>query len=148
MAILTRQEIDSYLSQPYVAMLTSVRPDGRPHAAPVWFLWQGVSPGEEGEGRALVMTGNSAVKVRNLRRNPAVTLAVANDHRPYQYVGLEGEARLTQDNMAELVHRICAKYDGPEQGAVYAEELLQHGNMVVIDVEVQRIISWKQDEYE
>jgi PPOX class probable F420-dependent enzyme len=106
--------------------------------APVWFVWQ--------EGRALVMTGGSSVKVRNLRGNPSVTLSVASDTRPYQYVSLEGEANLTQDNMAELVHRICTRYDGPEQGAAYAQELLEHGNMVVIDVQVKRIVSWKQDD--
>jgi general stress protein 26 len=104
----------------------------------VWFVWQ--------EGRALVMTGGSSVKVRNLRGNRSVTLSVASDTRPYQYVSLEGEANLTQDNMAELVHRICTRYDGPEQGTAYARELLEHGNMVVIVVQVKRIVSWKQDD--
>ena len=140
MAKLTQQEIDSYLSEAHVALLTSIRPNGRPHVAPVWFVWQ--------DGRALVMTGASSVKVGNLRNNPAVNLSLSTDQRPYQYVNLEGEADLTQDNMAELVHRICTKYDGPERGAAYAQELLQHGNMVVVDVQVKRIISWKQDEDE
>ena len=138
MARLNQEEIDSYLSEPHVALLTSVRANGRPHVAPVWFAWQ--------EGRVLVMTGASSVKARNLRGNPSVTLSVASDSRPYQYVSLEGDANLSQDNMEELVHRICIKYDGPEQGAVYARELLEHGNMVVIDVEVKRMVSWKQDD--
>ncbi len=163
MAKLSQQEIDSYLAEPHVALLTSIRPNGRPHVAPVWFVWQSLAPGKEpspgpaetsnlaGRGvwqvcRALVMTGASSLKARNLRNNPSVALSVASDSRPYQYVSLEGEASLTQDNMAELVHRICTRYDGPEQGAVYARELLEHGNMVVIDVQVERIISWKQDD--
>ncbi len=137
MAKLTQLEIQSYLAEPYVANLVTVRADGRPHVAPVWFQWQ--------QGRALVMTGQSSSKVRNLRNNPAVTLSIATGQRPYWYINLEGEANITEDDLVAVVNRICIRYDGPEAGAAFAQELLDQGNMVIIDIMVNRVVSWLSD---
>ena len=73
MAELGQQEIEAYLGEPHVANLTTVRPGGGPHVAPVWFLWEA--------GRVYVIAGNTAVKVRNIRANPAVALSVAAETR-------------------------------------------------------------------
>jgi PPOX class probable F420-dependent enzyme len=138
MAQLSRLEIEDYLAKPHVAHLVTVRPDGRPHVAPVWFLWEG--------GRALIITGGSSVKVRNIRRSPAVALSIATDQRPLKYVVLEGEGKVTQENLARVVERICVRYDGPAQGAAYARELLAAGNIVLVDIRVVRLIGWKDEE--
>lgn len=138
MAQLSGLEIEGYLAEPHVAHLVTVRPDGRPHVAPVWFLWEG--------DRALVMTGSTSVKARNVRRSPAVALSVATDQRPFKYVLLEGEAKVTQEDLARVVERICVHYDGPAQGAAYARELLSAGNIVLVDIRVERVIGWKDDE--
>ena len=137
MADLGQQEIDAYLGEPHVANLTTVRPDGRPHVAPVWFLWE--------SGLVWVIAGNTAVKVRNIRANPAVALSVAADARPYQYVILEGQARVREDGLEEMVNRICVRYDGPERGAEFAQELLSSGRTVLLEVEVAKTISWQED---
>jgi len=47
--------------------LSSVRPDGRAHSAPVWHVWQG--------GRAYVVTTANAVKVKNIEGNPNVVIS-------------------------------------------------------------------------
>lgn len=138
MAQLSQQEIESYLAEPHVAHLVTVRPDGRPHAAPVWFLWEG--------GRALIITGGTSVKVRNIRSDPAVALSIATDQRPFKYVVLEGEGKVTQENLARVVERICVRYDGPVRGAAYAQELLAAENMVLVEIRVERVIGWKDEE--
>lgn len=138
MAQLSQQEIGSYLAEPHVAHLVTVRPDGRPHVAPVWFLWEA--------GHALIITGGTSVKVRNIRWSPAVALSIATDHRPFQYVVLEGAGKVTQEDLARVVERICVRYDGPVQGAAYAQELLAAGNMVLVDIQVERVIGWKDEE--
>ena len=74
MANLTSAEIEAFLAEPRTAHLVTLRASGTPHVAPVWFLWKG--------GRALVMADASAVKVRNIRRNPAVALSVATPDPP------------------------------------------------------------------
>ena len=135
MAKLSQSEVDEFLSEPLVSHLVTVRPDGRPHVAPVWFIWQG--------GHALAMVGEEAVKVSNLRRNPAASLSIASPDRPYRYVVLEGEGDVTKENLAQVVRDICLRYDGPERGPVYAQELLSQGGMTLIDIRVNRVISWK-----
>tara|TARA_B100000315_G_scaffold201690_1_gene194203 strand:- start:21 stop:437 length:417 start_codon:yes stop_codon:yes gene_type:complete len=137
MVDLSRQEISAYLAEPHVAHMVTVRPDGRPHVAPVWFI--------EEDGWAFVMAHASAVKLRNVRRNPQVTLSVATDQRPFKYVLLEGEGRVTNRDLARVVERICVHYDGPELGPTFAREALSGGQMWVVEIRVKRVIGWKDD---
>ena len=123
MAELSQQEINEYLNEPHVANLVTVRPSGRPHVAPVWFLPE--------DGRVWVIAGETAVKVRNIRRSPDVALSVAADSRPYRYVILEGQATVTETNLEVMVERICVHYDGPVRGAEFARELLSSGGTVL-----------------
>ena len=138
MASLTREEIDRHLGQPHVGHLVTLRSNGSPHVAPVWF--------QKVEDRVWVMAGEGAVKIRNARRNHRVALSVATDARPYSYVVLEGEASVTQQDMVEIVGRICAKYDGPERGAEFAKELLDRGDMALLEIKVDRVMSWVEDD--
>ena len=50
--------------------VTTVRPDGRPHLTPVWFVWHA--------GKAYICISPDSVKARNLSRNPRVALALEN----------------------------------------------------------------------
>ena len=52
------------LESEQVAWLGTIGRDGYPHAVPIWFLWR--------DGRALIMSEPSTVKVRNLRANDRV----------------------------------------------------------------------------
>ena len=137
MAKLNQQEIDRFLVQPRIAHLTTLRPAGTPHVAPVWFLWDG--------GRAFVMADAGAVKVRNIKRNPAVALSIATPERPLSYVVLEGKARVTSQDLPRVVERMCVLYDGPERGAEFAKELLGEDRMVLLEIAVDRVMSWKDD---
>jgi hypothetical protein len=79
----------------------SVRPDGRPHLTPVWFVWHtdhiyiGIDP--------------NGVKSRNLQNNPKVVLALEDGTHP---LICEGEARLIQPPYRDgLLGAFLAKYD-------------------------------------
>ena len=137
MAKISQQEIDAFLAEPRIAHLVTLRAAGTPHVAPVWFLYE--------SGRAVVMADGGAVKVRNIKRNSAVALSVAAPVRPLSYVVLEGTARLTIEDMAGLVERMCVLYDGPERGKEFAEELLGDERMTLIDISIDRVMSWKDD---
>ena len=138
MTRLSAVEIDSELTKPHVAHLVSIRPDGRPHVAPVWYARDG--------GRVWVMTGSGTAKARNITNNPAVSLSIAAPGRPYWYIVLEGIASLTKDNMESMVKNICTLYDGPVRGAEFARELLTEEDMVLIDIRIERVISWQDDD--
>ena len=142
MVRLNKEERELLLTQPTVAHLVTLRPAGTPHVAPVWFLWDG----EQGaKGRAWVMADGGAVKVRNIKRNPAVALSVATPERPLSYVVLEGQAEITSEDLAPVVERMCVLYDGPERGAEFAKELLGEDRMVLLEITIDRIMSWKDE---
>ncbi|HIN06197.1 MAG TPA: hypothetical protein EYM65_08185, partial [Dehalococcoidia bacterium] len=106
-----------------------------PQVAPVWFL--------EDDGKAFVMADANAMKVRNIRRNPAVTLSIATDQRPLKYAVLNGNAKLFEGDIAPMLERILVHYDGPGRGAERAKELLAEDRMVLIEVQLTRLIGWK-----
>jgi len=135
MAKLNQQETEQFLAHPRIAHLATLRPSGTPHVAPVWFLWD--------QGRAWVMADGGAVKVRNIKGNPAVTLSIATPDRPLSYVVLEGRAQINVDDLPRVVERMCVLYDGPERGADFAKELLRENRMVLLEITVDRVMSWK-----
>ena len=92
------------------------------------------------------MTGSGTAKARNIANNPAVSLSIAAPGRPYWYIVLEGKASLTTDNLDSIVPNICTRYDGPIQGAEFASELLTDEDMVLIDIHVDRVVSWQDDD--
>ena len=137
MVRLSQEEQESFLAQPRIAHLATLRPSGTPHVAPVWFLWD--------RGRAWVMADAGAVKVRNVKGNPAVTLSIATPKRPLSYVILEGRAQINTEDLDSVVERMCVLYDGPEKGADFAKELLGEDRMVLLEISVDRIMSWKDN---
>jgi PPOX class probable F420-dependent enzyme len=81
--------------------LTTVRPTGRPHLVPLWFVWA--------DGRIYLCVAGSSVKVRNITANPAVSLALESGSAP---VVVEGEASLlARPWPAEAVAGFQRKYD-------------------------------------
>ena len=82
--------IDRRLRAEPIIWLSSVRPDGRPHLVPVWFLWDGAA--------ILIFSKPAAQKVRNLRHSPQVMLALDSADEGEDVVLLEGRAELLGDD--------------------------------------------------
>ena len=137
MARLSQEEREDFLGEPRIGHLVTLRPDGTPHAAPVWFLWD--------DGKAWVMADGGAIKVRNIKQNPAVALSIATPDRPLSYVVLEGQAKVTSENLDQVVERMCVLYDGPDRGAEFAKELIGEDRMVLLEITIDRVMSWKDD---
>lgn len=79
--------------------LATVRPDGRPHLVPIWFV--------TAAGRWYICTGSDSVKARNLQHNPRVALALEDGNQPYV---LEGVARRVTPP-PEVAARFQAKFN-------------------------------------
>ncbi len=77
------------LQQEEFAYFTTVRPDGRPHTVPVCFLWDGST--------ILIFSQPNNVKVRNLRQNPHVSLALDSFGHNSTPVVVEGTAALVDE---------------------------------------------------
>ncbi|MDT4981622.1 MAG: hypothetical protein QOG07_3501, partial [Pseudonocardiales bacterium] len=75
-------------------ILSTVRADGRPHAAPIWFTIDADD--------VMFTTAADTVKGQNLRRDGRAVLAVDDATPPYSFVIIEGRAELSSD-MDELL---------------------------------------------
>lgn len=137
MSELSEQEIAELFAEFSVAHLCTVRPDGRPHVAPVSYMVEG--------DKAYVATPEGTVKLRNVRKNPKVSLSIATEPSPARYVVLEGNATVTTDSAARVLENVSVRNYGPEAGPAVAKEWLAAGVVMVIEIQVNKVLSWKSD---
>jgi PPOX class probable F420-dependent enzyme len=78
--------IDQRLRSDLIMWIGTVRPDGRPHLVPVWFVWDGKE--------VVIFSRPGSRKVRNIRENPHVVLALDDTKGGEDVISIEGEAEL------------------------------------------------------
>lgn len=81
--------IDERLRQDHIIWLTSVRPDGRPHSVAVWFLWDG--------NEIIIFSIPENQKIRNIRHDPRVFLALDDTKDGEEVITVEGTAELVDN---------------------------------------------------
>jgi PPOX class probable F420-dependent enzyme len=116
------------------AMLATVRPDGRAHIAPIWFVLDGDD--------VMFNTGADTVKGRALARDPRVTLGVDDAKPPFAFVLVEGIAELSHDSEESL--RWATAIGGRYMGADRAEEFGRRNAVpseLLVRVHVTRVIA-------
>jgi PPOX class probable F420-dependent enzyme len=107
------------------AIVSTVRADGRPHAAPVWFVLDGDD--------VLFNTGADTVKGRNLARDARATITVDDSEPPYSFVTLEGTVVLA-DNPPDSLRwatALCARYRGAERADQFGRRNAVPGEYLV-----------------
>ncbi|WP_446039784.1 PPOX class F420-dependent oxidoreductase [Streptomyces sp. SID1121] len=116
------------------AKLATVRADGSPHIAPVWFLLDGDD--------VIFNTGKETVKGRNLRRDNRVALCVDDERPPFSFVLVEGRAELSEDpeEVLEWAVRLGARYMGEEQAQAVGERNSGPGE-VLVRVRVDKVVN-------
>ena len=94
--------IQERLERNVIIWITSVRPDGRPHSVPVWFLWE--------DGTVLIFSRPDQ-KIKNLRANPRVVLALDDTQGGDDVILFEGTAELLPTPSLEVMNpAYAAKY--------------------------------------
>jgi PPOX class probable F420-dependent enzyme len=94
---------DERLHSNIIAWLTTVGSDGRPYTSPVWFLWT--------HKEILIFSQPNKQKLRNIRKNPRVTLALDDTSNGNDVVTIEGTAELIPDpNMSVILPAYVEKY--------------------------------------
>ena len=95
--------VNERLNNDLITWLTTVRPDGRPHTVPVWFLW---------DGSTILIFRAIKVKVHELKQNSNVTLALDPSKNGDDIVVVEGTAELVEDvNITVTLPAFAKKYD-------------------------------------
>ncbi|TBO58360.1 PPOX class F420-dependent oxidoreductase [Streptomyces kasugaensis] len=123
---MTKDEWQNFLSEgTRTAKLATVRADGSPHIAPVWFLMDG--------DELVFNTGKDTVKGRNLARDGRVALCVDDERPPFAFVVVEGSVEISEE-LADVRHwaaRIAARYMGEDRAEEYGERNGVPGELLV-----------------
>lgn len=135
MASLDDPDIRAFLSEgTRTGHLGWLASDGRPLAAPVWFVLDG--------DRIAFNTGSTTAKGRAMARDPRVVLTVDLPEPPYAFVQIQGVAH-TGDDLAE-VRRIATATGGRYMGEGRAEEFGARNGVpgeLVVWIEPTKIIA-------
>ncbi|MFD5254679.1 PPOX class F420-dependent oxidoreductase [Streptomyces bobili] len=132
---MTDEEWRAFVSQgTRTGKLSTVRADGSPHVAPIWFLLDGDD--------VVFNTGKETVKGRNLVRDGRVALCVDDDRPPFDFVVLQGRARISEDldEMRVWATRIAARYMGEERAEAFGARNAVPGELLV-RVGIERVLA-------
>jgi PPOX class probable F420-dependent enzyme len=105
--------------------LATVRKDGRPHVAPIWFDMDG--------DELIFTTWRASVKAKNITQDPRVNLCVDEESPPYAFVLVEGTISISEEprELAYWARRIAARYMGEEQAEAYGKRNSVKGELLV-----------------
>jgi PPOX class probable F420-dependent enzyme len=125
---LSQSEINEFLDGVHIARVATTRPDGRPHIAPVWYLWEDDTLYFESESRT--------VKTRNLRLNPniAISVDITAGGLRLKYVILEGRVEFIENLEAvkKIANRVYSRYMGQEAlDTRSVQEMLKLADLIV-----------------
>ena len=107
MSRLTPAEVEAYLQEPHVAVLSVSRAGRGPVAVPIWY--------EFADGRLWMITLPDSVHGRIMQRTGRATLTVRSEEygetrTRERYVMAEGPIEITSDDIEPLVRRIRRRY--------------------------------------
>ena len=107
------------------AALATTRRDGRPHAAPIWFVL-------DDDGTVVFTTAADSVKGRTLRRDPRVSLCVDDETPPFAFVLIEGTATVSADldEMLGWATRIGGRYMGADRAEAFGRRNAVEGELL------------------
>jgi hypothetical protein len=117
---------DFLLAGSRTATLATVRPDGRPHVAPVWFTL-------DGDDLIFTTMANTA-KGRNLRANPQAAISVDDEEFPFAFVLIEASVEVETLSPRELLDyttRIARRYVGDDRADAFGERNAVEGELLV-----------------
>lgn len=99
-------ELDEFLTNPNPAAIGTTDPDGAPHTAATWYLWE--------HGRALVNMDATRKRLEYLRGDPRVSLTVLGRGDDwYRQVTLRGRVvELEDDTGLSGIDRLSEHYTG------------------------------------
>ncbi|WP_329112618.1 PPOX class F420-dependent oxidoreductase [Streptomyces sp. NBC_01353] len=135
MAKMTEEQWRAFVSEgTRTGKLATVREDGSPHLAPIWFVLDGDD--------FVFNTGKDTVKGRNLARDGRVALCVDDDRPPFAFVTLQGRAEISEDpfELRRWAARIGGRYMGEDRAEEFGERNGVPGELLV-RVRIDKVVA-------
>lgn len=130
MRIMDRDEWIAFVSQgTRTGKLATVRKDGSPNVAPIWFL---IEQAEDGDW-IVFNTGVDSAKGKALARDPRFSMCVDDERPPFAFVQFTAEAELSDDLDAMLPWStaIGGRYMGDDQAERFGRRNAVQGELLV-----------------
>lgn len=124
--------IDVQLEKSRNYWVSNTRPDGRPHAAPVWGIWH--------EGKLYFGSENSSVKSRNIAARPTIVIHLESGD---DVVTLEGEAHPVNDEA--LYNKISVLYMEKYENAL--DDFQSRGTTELLVFTPQTGMTWLETDF-
>lgn len=130
------EDLGAFLDEPLVAILATRRRDDTTMLSPVWFEWRdgGINVWAHSEEDG---------KVRHLRRDPRVSIVVANSTWPYRGIEVRGTAAIASDGFYDVLDRTARRYLGDASAKRMVASYETPGVVIRIDGEIR---AWDYDD--
>ncbi|MGZ4393758.1 MAG: PPOX class F420-dependent oxidoreductase [Gaiellaceae bacterium] len=99
---LTEQQIAFIDENPFIGVVTDLRPDGSLHSTVVWVDVAG--------GKVGFNTAVGRAKERYLRNDPRIALIVVDPGNSYKWVSISGRVQFTEDGADAQIDKLAKKY--------------------------------------
>jgi len=133
---LSEEEVRSFVGSKKTIILTTNGPRGFPHTMPMWFV-------QEDDGTIRITTYRASQKVKNIQRDPRVSLLVESglDYAELKGVLMYGHAELIDDPEV-VIETFIAGSGQRDSEEVRASMKKTATKRVVIRVKPERIVTW------
>ena len=126
------EQARAFLADHHRAVLITLRADGRPQASPVMAA-------VDADGKVAVSTRETAMKTRNARRDPRVSLCVVSDGFVGPWVQVDGRAEIVplpeaMQGLIDLYRRVAGEH--PDWNDFRAA--MDRDRRVLLRVEIER----------
>ncbi|MDP9237404.1 MAG: PPOX class F420-dependent oxidoreductase [Chloroflexota bacterium] len=122
-----------FVEKPRIGRLATVRRDGSPHVAPVWYRFDA--------GAFLVLTERGSQKHRNIERDPRVEFCIDDERPPYHTVLVHARVTVEEAPGREWREALAIHYLGEEAGRRYIAENM-HPNDVMLRIAPEKVTGW------
>ena len=122
---MNRDDALAYVRRNNRGVLATLKRDGRPQLSPVGYLL-------DDDGLVKISVTRDRAKTQNARRDPRVSLSVVGQNW-YEYVVVEGTARLIEDDPLPLLRHVYVGVTGKEHPdwAEFDEAMMRDGRLVL-----------------
>ena len=137
MATMSKAQMQAFLDEPHIGHLVTLRPDGTPHVAPIWYEYR--------DGLFLIWTSRETRKVKNIVGDLRAALSIATDNEPYKYVSVEGTVIVSEADVEATALSIAVRYQGRERGTAFIAEYFKEGVSVLLTLTPDKLITWTDE---
>ena len=132
MAGLSADDAREFLSEHHYAVMATFRTDGRPQLSPV-------TAAVDAAGRVVVSTRETSMKVRNLRRDPRISMCLLTERFFGAWAQVEGRAEIVElpeamDLLVDYYRRVSGEHPDWED----YRRAMQDQRRVLVRFEIER----------